>query len=94
MLGAGVRSTAYLKIWLFSGASQKQKLSEDGKTETQHLLGMDLAADERPQLIVPLDMRRHPVLALSFLESANYQQATPRQYQKTVRSILLMVLCY
>ena len=42
------------EVWLWhAGAPIRLKLSEDGKTETHHLLGMDLAAGERPQLIVP-----------------------------------------
>jgi uncharacterized protein len=42
------------EVWLYhAGAPIRLKLSEDGKTVTQHLLGMDLAAGERPQLIVP-----------------------------------------
>ncbi len=42
------------EVWLFhAGAPLKLKLSEDGKTETHHVLGMDLIAGERPQLIVP-----------------------------------------
>jgi predicted cupin superfamily sugar epimerase len=42
------------EVWLYhAGAPIRLKLSEDGKTETHHLLGMGLAAGERPQLIVP-----------------------------------------
>ena len=42
------------EVWLYhAGAPIRLKLSEDGKTETHHLLGLDLAAGERPQLIVP-----------------------------------------
>lgn len=42
------------EVWLWhAGAPIRLKLSEDGKTETHHILGMDLAAGERPQLIVP-----------------------------------------
>ena len=42
------------EVWLYhSGAPIRLKLSKDGKSETGHLLGIDLAAGERPQLIVP-----------------------------------------
>ncbi len=42
------------EVWLYhAGAPLKLKLSEDGKAETHHVLGMDLLAGERPQLIVP-----------------------------------------
>jgi predicted cupin superfamily sugar epimerase len=42
------------EVWLFhAGAPIRLKLSEDGKTETHHLLGMNLVAGERPQAIVP-----------------------------------------
>lgn len=42
------------EVWLWhAGSPIRLKLSEDGKTETHHMLGMDLAAGERPQLIVP-----------------------------------------
>ena len=42
------------EVWLYhAGAPIRLKLSEDGETETHHLLGIDLAAGERPQLIVP-----------------------------------------
>jgi uncharacterized protein len=42
------------EVWLFhAGAPLRLKLSEDGKGETHHILGIDLAAGERPQLIVP-----------------------------------------
>lgn len=42
------------EVWLFhAGAPLRLKLSEDGKTETHHMLGIDLIAGERPQLIVP-----------------------------------------
>jgi uncharacterized protein len=44
------------EVWLWhAGGPMRLKLSEDGKTETHHILGMDLAAGERPQLIVPPD---------------------------------------
>ncbi|MGL4489470.1 MAG: cupin domain-containing protein [Rhizobiaceae bacterium] len=42
------------EVWLYhAGAPIRLKLSEDGKTETHHMLGVDLIAGERPQLIVP-----------------------------------------
>ena len=42
------------EVWLYhAGAPIRLKLSKDGKAETHHLLGIDLAAGERPQLIVP-----------------------------------------
>ena len=42
------------EVWLWhAGAPIRLKLSEDGKTETHHALGIDLSAGERPQLIVP-----------------------------------------
>lgn len=42
------------EVWLYhAGAPLRLKLSEDGKTETSVLLGMDLGAGERPQAIVP-----------------------------------------
>lgn len=42
------------EVWLWhAGAPIRLKLSEDGITETHQILGMDLVAGERPQLIVP-----------------------------------------
>ncbi len=42
------------EVWLYhAGAPIRLKLSEDGKSETHHLLGIDIAVGERPQLIVP-----------------------------------------
>jgi uncharacterized protein len=42
------------EVWLYhAGAAIRLKLSDDGTSETHHLLGIDIAAGERPQLIVP-----------------------------------------
>ena len=47
-----VRSSS--EVWLYhAGSPIRLKLSEDGKTEAHHRLGMDLSAGERPQMIVP-----------------------------------------
>ena len=42
------------EVWLYhGGAPVRLRLSEDGKTQTEHRLGMDLKGGERPQLVVP-----------------------------------------
>jgi predicted cupin superfamily sugar epimerase len=43
------------EVWHFyAGAPLELRLSADGHSETVHRLGADLAAGERPQLVVPL----------------------------------------
>ncbi len=58
LLRAGERSHWHrvdaAEIWHFyAGAALRLRLSPDGKTVDEHRLGTDLAAGERPQLVVP-----------------------------------------
>lgn len=42
------------EIWhLYAGDPLELKVSADGQAQTAHRLGLDLAAGERPQLVVP-----------------------------------------
>lgn len=42
------------EVWLYhAGAPIRLRLSADGQGETASILGVDLAAGERPQLVVP-----------------------------------------
>ncbi len=42
------------EVWLYhAGAPLRLRLSEDGKSDTSVVLGMDIGASERPQAIVP-----------------------------------------
>ena len=42
------------EVWHFYvGAPMLMRTSRDGKTVTEHVLGVDLAVGERPQLVIP-----------------------------------------
>ncbi|MDF2982924.1 MAG: cupin [Devosia sp.] len=42
------------EVWhWYAGAPMRLDISRDGKTVTEHALGNDLAAGERPQLVIP-----------------------------------------
>lgn len=61
LLAVGERSAWHrvrdaAELWHFhAGAPLRLRLSEDGIKATEHRLGIDLAAGESPQLVVPTD---------------------------------------
>jgi predicted cupin superfamily sugar epimerase len=61
LLAKGERSAWHrvrdaVEIWHhYAGAPLRLAISEDGRTETAHVLGTDLAAGERPHAVVPAD---------------------------------------